>query len=88
MAFAQRPGAPFVGLVTGNNWLDRTTKTLKNTTTLNVTMLENRLRLTGDFSFRTKDYTETKKTTAIPYSAYEGEIVYLGTPETDDVMKE
>ena len=76
------------GLVTGNNWLDRTTKTLKNTTTLNVTMLENRLRLTGDFSFRTKDYTETKKTTAIPYSAYEGEIVYLGTPETDDVMKE
>ena len=51
-------------------------------------MLENRLRLTGDFSFRTKDYTETKKTTAIPYSAYEGEIVYLGTPETDDVMKE
>ena len=29
------------GLVTGNNWLDRTTKTLKNTTTLNVTMLEN-----------------------------------------------
>ena len=76
------------GLVTGNNWLDRTTKTLKNTTTLNITMLENRLRLTGDFSFRTKDYTETKKTTAIPYSAYEGEIVYLGTPETDDVMKE
>ena len=76
------------GLVTGNNWLDRTTKTLKNTTTLNVSMLENRLRLTGDFSFRTKDYTETKKTTAIPYSAYEGEIVYLGTPETDDVMKE
>ena len=43
--------------MTGNNWLDRTTKTLKNTTTLNVTMLENRLRLTGDFSFRTKDYT-------------------------------
>ena len=75
------------GLVTGNNWLDRTTKTLKNTTTLNVTMLENRLRLTGDFSFRTKDYTETKKTTAIPYSAYEGEIVYLGTPETDDVIR-
>ena len=35
------------GLVTGNNWLDRTTKTLKNTTTLNVTMLENRLRLSG-----------------------------------------
>jgi len=76
------------GLVTGDNWLDRTTKTLKNTTTLNVTMLENRLHLTGDFSFRTKDYTETKKTTAIPYSAYEGETVYLGTPETDDVMKE
>ena len=76
------------GLVTGDNWLDRTTKTLKNTTTLNVTMLENRLHLTGDFSFRTKDYTETKQTTAIPYSAYEGETVYLGTPETDDVMKE
>ena len=71
------------GLVTGDNWLDRTTKTLKNTTTLNVTMLENRLHLTGDFSFRTKDYTETKKN-----SAYEGETVYLGTPETDDVMKE
>ena len=37
------------GLVTGDNWIKRTTKTLKNTTTLNITMLDNKLRFTGDF---------------------------------------
>ena len=66
------------GLVTGNNWIKRTTKTLKNTTTLNITMLDNKLRFTGDFSFRTKDFIEDKKTTAVPYSDYEGVIKYLG----------
>jgi hypothetical protein len=44
--------------------------------------------LNADFTFRGKDYTETKKQTAVPYSAYEGEIIYLGTPETDDKIKE
>lgn len=76
------------GLVTGNNWIKRTTKTLKNTTTLNITMLDNKLRFTGDFSFRTKDFIEDKKTTAVPYSDYEGVIKYLGVPETDDKMLE
>lgn len=76
------------GLVTGDNWIKRTTKTLKNTTTLNVTLLDNKLRFTGDFSFRTKDFIEDKKTTAVPYSDYEGVIKYLGTPETDDEMSE
>lgn len=76
------------GLVTGNNWMKRTTKTLKNTTTLNITMLDNKLRFTGDFSFRTKDFIEDKKTTAVPYSDYEGVIKYLGVPETDDKMLE
>ncbi len=76
------------GLVTGDNWMDRKTKTLKNTTTLNISLLDNRLRLTGDFSFRTEDYNETEKQTAIPYSSYEGEISFLGTPEADDMIKE
>lgn len=44
--------------------------------------------MNADFTFRGKDYTETKKQTAVPYSAYEGEIIYLGTPETDDKIKE
>ncbi len=76
------------GLVTGNNWIKRTTETLKNTTALNVTLLNNKLRLTGDFSFRTKNYIEDKKQTAVPYSNYEGKILYLGTPETDDKLAE
>ena len=71
------------GLVTGNNWIKRTTKTLKNTTALNITMLDNKLRFTGDFSFRTKDFIEDKKTTAVPYSDYEGVIKYLGESATD-----
>ena len=76
------------GLVTGNSWRDRITQTLKNTSTINITTLQNRLRLTGDFSFRTRNYTETRKQTAIPYSERLDEIAYLGTPETQDVMVE
>ena len=76
------------GLVSGNNWMDRTTKTFKTTTTLNAAFLENRLRLTGDFTYRSKDWTETRKKTAIPYSEYINEITYLGTPESDDSIKE
>ncbi len=84
-----KPGAYAIGgLVTGNNYLDRITKTLSNTTTVNMSFLDNSLRVTGDFSFRTKDYTETKKTTAVPYSEYEGRTSYVGTPETDDKLKE
>lgn len=76
------------GFITGNNWIKRTTKTLKNTTTFNANFFDNKLRLTSDFSFRTKDFIEDKKNTAIPYSEYEGVITYLGTPETDDKMSE
>ena len=42
------------GLVTGNNWIKRTTKTLKNTTTLNITMLDNNY-VYRRLLFRTKD---------------------------------
>lgn len=76
------------GLVTGNNWLDRKTKTFKTTSALKANILKDKLTLNADFTFRGKDYTETKKQTAVPYSAYEGEIIYLGTPETDDKIKE
>ena len=76
------------GLVTGNNWLDRITKTFKTTSALKASLLKNKLTLNGDFTFRGKDYTETKKQTAVPYSTYEGEIIYLGTPEIDDKIKE
>ena len=62
------------------------TKTLKNTTTVNLSFFENKLRLTGDFTFRTKDYIQDKKDTAIPYSTKEGEISYLGIPETGDYI--
>lgn len=65
----------------------RTTKTLKNTTTLNVTMLQNRVPPDGRLLVQYQDYTETKKTTAIT-QRLRGETIYLGTIETDDVMKE
>lgn len=76
------------GLVTGNNWMNKTTKTFKTTSSLKASLFNNKLTLNGDFSFRTKDYTITRKSTAVPYSEYEGEIVYLGTPEVDDYIKE
>ena len=74
------------GLATGNNWLDRTTRTLKNTTQVSLSFLDNTLRFTGDFTFRTKNYIQDKKDAAIPYSEKEGEIRYLGKPETGDYM--
>ena len=76
------------GLVTGNNYLNRITKTFKTTSALKASLLKNKLTLNGDFTFRSKDYTETRKSTAVPYSAYEGEIIYLGTPEVSDYIKE
>lgn len=84
-----RSGANSIGgLVTGNNYLDRLTKTFKTTTALKASFLKNTLHASADFSFRSKDYTEIKKSTAVPYSPYEGEIQYLGIPETDDNIKE
>lgn len=76
------------GIVQGNNWLNRLTKTFKTTTSLRANIFKNKLTLNGDFTFRTKDYTETRKAAAIPYSEYEGEITYLGTPKVDDYIKE
>lgn len=76
------------GLVTGNNYLDRITSTLKTTTSLSSSFFDNSLRFNGDFSFRSKDYNESKKVTAVPYSAYEGVISYLGVPGTGDYIKE
>ena len=76
------------GLVTGNNWLNRVTKTLKTTSALKASLLKNKLTLNADFTFRSKDYNETKKSAVVPYSSFEGETLYLGIPEVDDFMKE
>ena len=76
------------GLVTGNNYLDRITKTFKTTSALKASLLDNKLTLNADYTYRSKDYNETRKSTAVPYSAYEGVISYLGTPGTDDYIKE
>ncbi len=75
----------FGGILTGNNWKDRTTRTLKNTTTLNANFWENKIRLTGDFTFRSKDYTEDAKDVAIPYSEKIGKTEYLGALANDYV---
>ncbi len=76
----------FGGFVTGNNWKDRITRTLKNTTGLNASFLKNRLNFNADFTFRSKDYSQTQKDVAIPYSVKAGEILYLGTPEAKDYI--
>ena len=76
------------GLVTGNNYMDRLTKTFRTTSSLKASFFRNRLTLNGDFTFRNEDYTETRKATAVPYSEYEGVTTYLGVPETEDYIKE
>ncbi len=76
------------GLVTGNNYMDRITKTFKTTTALKARFLGNKLRFSGDYTFRSRDYTESKKSTAIPYSSAPGVISYLGTQETGEYIKE
>ena len=76
------------GLVTGNNYIDQLTKTFKSTSSLNAKFFDNKLRLNADYTFRSKDWTETQKSTAVPYSEYEGVITYLGVPETDEWIEE
>lgn len=76
------------GLVNGNNYLDRVTKTFKTTTALKASFFKNTLHLNADFSYMSRDKNEVDKKTAVPYSTHVGVIEYLGTPFDDDRLRE
>lgn len=76
------------GLVSGNNYNDRLIKNFKTTTTLKAEFFDKTLRLNADFSFSSRDKSETSKRTVISYSEKPGVISYIGTPFTGDSMTE
>jgi TonB-linked SusC/RagA family outer membrane protein len=76
------------GLVTGNNYTNRTVKNWKSTTAFRATFFDNTLRLNADFTYADRGKEEIRKRTVVPYSEAPGQISYLGTPGTDDYLQE
>ncbi|MBR6054342.1 MAG: TonB-dependent receptor [Bacteroidales bacterium] len=72
------------GLVSGNNYNDRLIRSFKTTTALKASLLKDTLRLNADFSFSSRDRQEDRKRTVVSYSERPGEILYIGTPFTND----
>lgn len=76
------------GLVTGNNYTDKTVNNFKTTTRLAATFFDNTLRINGDFTYSPRWTNSTKKNTTVPYSKAPGEISYIGTPGANDYINE
>ena len=84
-----KPGAYAIGgLVSGNNYNDRLIKNFKTTTALKAEFFDKTFRINADFSFSSRDKSETSKRTVISYSDKPGVISYIGTPFTGDSMTE
>ncbi len=76
------------GLVTENNYINRTIKNYKTTTALRAEFFKKTLRLNADFTYSDRGRSQLTKRTVIPYSEAPGEISYLGTPGLDDYLQE
>ena len=76
------------GLVTENNYINRTIKNYKTTTALRADFFNKTLRLNADFTYSDRGRSQLTKRTVIPYSEAPGEISYLGTPGLDDYLQE
>lgn len=76
------------GLVTGNNYEDNVTDNFKTTTGIKLSFLKNRLTINADFTYLYRNLNKFRKSTTVPYSTRLGEILYMGTPETDDRITE
>lgn len=67
----------------GKNGIDTHKKVLKNTTSASATFLNNKLRINGDFTFRSDDNNASQRRVPVPYSIKEGSTVYLSEQYND-----
>lgn len=67
----------------GRNGLDLDRSLYRNTTELTGRFLDNRLRLTGDFSFQRTTDDELQRRVPVPYSRAPGSVEYVGLQFND-----
>lgn len=77
----------FGSFISGNNHSDLSRLQIRNTSRFTASFLQNKLRVSGDFTFRTLSDTETRLYTPVPYSQEPGEMLERGENkmnESDD----
>ncbi len=72
----------------GDMWYDKngedTERTfIKNTTGLSAKLLNNKLRIRGDFTFSTNSQSDFRRRVQVPFSRQEGVVNYVGTTTND-----
>ena len=67
----------------GKNGFDFKNGIFRNTAGFTATVLENKIRVKGDFTFQTTNNSETRKQVPLPYSSKPGVIAYLGSTTND-----
>ncbi|PTX10704.1 TonB-linked SusC/RagA family outer membrane protein [Pontibacter mucosus] len=70
----------------GKNGIDMDERVIRNTTGLTATLLDNKFRLNGNFTFENRDNDETRVRVPVPYSRIPGVIEYVGT-NTNDIQQ-
>jgi TonB-linked SusC/RagA family outer membrane protein len=67
----------------GKNGYDMERAVFKNRTGFVAEVLNNHLRVKGDFTFQLTDYKEKRRQVPVPYSSKPGVIAYIGTTTND-----
>jgi len=67
----------------GKNGEDTKRTYVKNTTGLTANMLDNKLRIRGDFTFSTNTQSMFRRRVQVPFSRQEGVVNYVGTTTND-----
>ncbi len=67
----------------GKNGEDTERTLVKNTTGLTATLLDNKLRIRGDFTFSTNNQSQFRRRVQVPFSRQEGVVNYVGTTTND-----
>jgi len=67
----------------GKNGEDTNRTFVKNTTGLTANLLNNKLRIRGDFTFSTNTQSQFRRRVQVPFSRQEGVVNYVGTTTND-----
>lgn len=67
----------------GKNGIDTKRRVFKNSTGLNTTFFNDKLRIKGDFTFQNTDVDVFRKRVQVPYSIKPGTVAYVGTTTND-----
>lgn len=67
----------------GKNGEDTKRALIKNTTGLTVKLLDDKLRIRGDFTFSTDNRSSFRRRVQVPFSRQEGVVNYVGTTTND-----